>query len=206
MNPTSPALRWFWLPFARMVGAIFFFCLGGVRVIGKSRIPKTGGLLVLANHVSDLDPPVVQYACPRAIRFMAKSELFDMKGVGAALRTFQSFPVRRDSADRESIRMSVDLLKDGQVVGVFPEGELSEDGELQELKAGTALIIRLAQCRVICCGLKGTNEWMPYGKLTPKPNFKKVQIVWGEPMEFRRDEDSAAIMCKIEAEFRRLIG
>ena len=76
---------------------------------------------------------------------MAKSELFDMKIIGKMIRCFQGFPVKRGEPDRASMRHAIELLKMGEVVAVFPEGQLSEDGELQELKAGVALIVRQLQ-------------------------------------------------------------
>jgi 1-acyl-sn-glycerol-3-phosphate acyltransferase len=183
-----------WLPLARLFACVFFFLLGPYRVRGAYRVPKEGPLLILPNHVADLDPPFVQFACPRPVHFMAKSELFEMKVVGPLIRFFGAFPVKRGEPDRNSIRHAVELLKSGEAVGVFPEGQLSEDGELQELKSGVALIVRMAQCPVICCGIRGMQKVMPYGKVIPRPAFSTVEAVWGEPRSFTKDASTEEIL------------
>lgn len=177
----------FWLPFWRTVASVLLFLLGPIKIRGAYRVRKEGGVLILANHLSDIDPVIVQYACPRHIRFMAKHELFDMPSVGKWIRFFGGFPVKRGEPDRQALKRAVALLKSGQAVGVFPEGQISEDGELQELKAGIALIARLAEVPVICCTLEGTQRIMPYAKVWPRPSFGGVRATWGEEKKFSKD-------------------
>src|SRR6185312_15142472 len=143
--------RLLWLPIARLIARILFCFTGGIKVRGANRVPSEGPVLILSNHLADIDPIAVQYGCSRPIHFMAKGELFDMKVVGPLLRLFKAFPVNRGEPDRSALRHSGELLKIGEVVGVFPEGQLSETGELQELKPGIALIVRMTDTPVICC-------------------------------------------------------
>lgn len=178
--------------------------LGPIRVTGKRQIPATGGVLILANHLSDLDPLVVQVACPRPIHFMAKSELFDMPIVGAVLKGVNSFPVKRGEPDRQALKHAVSLLRDGEVVCVFPEGQLSETGTLQELKAGMALIVRQAACNVICLGIEGTQRVIPYGRIVPRPSFRRIKAMWGAVRRFTKDSSSEEILGWATSELRRL--
>src|SRR5512145_2875418 len=92
------------LPVLRIVLWPFFALLGPLRVKGRYRVPRKGGVLVLANHISDSDPPFLQLACPRAIHFMAKSELFSIRVLGPVIRFFGGFPVKRGEPDRASLR------------------------------------------------------------------------------------------------------
>jgi 1-acyl-sn-glycerol-3-phosphate acyltransferase len=205
--PVEPRPRFYhalWLPLGKLLASLFFLLFGPYRVRGAYRVPKKGPVLILPNHIADLDPPFVQVACPRGVRFMAKSELFEMKIIGPIIRYFGGFPVKRGEPDRNAIRKSVELLKAGEALVIFPEGQLSEDGELQELKPGVALIARMAGCPVICCGLKGTNKVMPYGKLIPRPAFSMLEATWGEVRQFDKSATTEEILEWITAQLREL--
>jgi len=193
-----------WLPFARLLTRGLFALFGPVKVVGAYRVPKEGGVLILANHRSDVDPLLAYYAAPRPVHFMAKSELFDIPIVGKLMRGFGAFPVKRGEPDRQALKNAASLLKDGEAVGIFPEGQLSETGELQELKAGVALVIRMAGTPVICCGLTNTERIIPYGKLVPRRAWKTVRAEWGEPHTFGKDVPAEEILAWITGQFRML--
>lgn len=146
-------------------------------------IPKTGPVLILANHISDLDPVMLQLMVPRHIYFMAKSELFEYKLVGSILRYWRAFPVRRGEADKGALKKAIDLLQQGEAVAIFPEGELSEDGNPIPLRPGVALIARFTQGPVVCVGLENTDRILPFSKLTPRPSFKTVWARCGTPIQ-----------------------
>jgi 1-acyl-sn-glycerol-3-phosphate acyltransferase len=205
VGPHSAFYRWLLLPFCRVLVHLVFFVLGPIRKVGTEYVPRTGGLLVLANHLADVDPIVVQMACPRPIHFMAKSELFEMPVLGKLIRIFGAFPVKRGEPDRASIKRAVQLLRMGEVVCVFPEGQLSESGELQELKSGIALLARMADCQVICCGLRNTNRVMPYGKVTPRLSWRFTWAKWGCPKKFGKDSGAEEIVAWAESELKSLV-
>ena len=188
-------------PFAKFIAWLLMAVLGWFTVRGKRNIPKQGGLLILSNHRSDCDPVAVQVACPRPIRFMAKSELWDMKGVRSVLMWLKCFPVKRGEPDRAAIKHAVALLHAGEAVCVFPEGQLSENGQLQELKPGIALIVRMANVPVICVGLRNTERVVPYGSMIPRPAFRRVRAVWGQPRTFEHKADTEEILGWVGAEF-----
>lgn len=183
----SPFFLKIGLPSARLLCGALFALLGPLRVRGRYRVPRHGGLLILSNHLSDIDPVVCQLACPRPIYFMGKSELFDMPVLRTVLRWFKAFPVRRGEADRTALRTAVAYLKAGNVVLVYPEGQISETGELQELKPGVGLIAKMAGVPVLCLGLRNTDRVIPYGRYVPRPAFRWVEAVWGEPRQFPRE-------------------
>lgn len=135
---------------------------------------------------------------------MAKSELWDMKGVRTVLKWIKAFPVKRGEPDKSAIKHAVDMLKAGECVGVFPEGQLTESGDLQELKPGIALIVRMSGVPVICCGLRNTDKIVPYGTIIPRPSLKQVVAEWGEPKTFERKADTDEIMSWVESELKRL--
>ena len=195
-----------WHPWFRPLRSIvrgFFLLFGPLRVSGKGNIPREGALLVISNHLADVDPFAILATSPRPIRFLAKAELFEMRIVGGALRRWGNIPVRRGEADRGALKEAAAFLNAGEAVGIFPEGELSASSTLQELKGGVALVARMAPCPVICVALDGTQRILPYGSLVPRPSFRRVRVAWGEARSF--DKGSAGeMMAWAEAELRRL--
>ncbi len=201
--PVARGHKWMWL--VKAVGWPLITLLGPTRYSGASRVPRSGGLIVIANHLSDCDPVVLQGCCPRPIYFMSKSELFSMKVVGTWLRFWGAFPVKRGAPDRRSLRIASELARSGQVVGIFPEGMLSETGRLQEIREGAALIVRMSEVPVICCGLRNTNRMVPYGSMIPRPALGVVSATWGEARTFGKDATNEEIAAWMESELRRVI-
>ena len=107
------------------------------RLDGVENIPA-GGALLAGNHVSYLDPMLMWSVSPRPVHFMAKRELWDSKFIAWLLPRLWGFPVNRGEPDRTAITTATDLLKSGELVGVFPEGGRAEDGsdELREAQGG----------------------------------------------------------------------
>jgi 1-acyl-sn-glycerol-3-phosphate acyltransferase len=196
----------FTLPLLRVIAWPLFTFWGPLRTTGAYRVPKKGGVLVLANHISDCDPPYLQLACPRATHFMAKSELFSVPILAPVIRFFGGFPVKRGEPDRTSLRYAIGLLEEGEAVAIFPEGEASETGELLPLKPGVAMIARHSGVPVICCGIRGTNRVIPYRSLVPRPSFHRVEAVWGEPRTFSKESTTEEVLAWVEGQFRSLTG
>lgn len=176
--------RWTLYPLGKAILAPFFFVFGPVRVVGRRNVPREGGLLVVANHLSDIDPPLLGHALPRPAWFMAKSELFQIPILGRVIKAFQAFPVRRGRPDRNAIRRAVELLQRGECVVIFPEGQISEDGSLQKPLAGAGLIWKQAQVPCLCAGIRGSNRIIPFRSVIPRPAFGGVRVVFGQPMEW----------------------
>ena len=191
---TSLWFLWVTLPLCRFLAWFLLKLFGRLKVEGKSNIPRQGPLLIFANHLSDLDPAVVQAACPRHIHFMAKAELFQIPVLRTFIRLFRAFPVSRGEPDRQALQCAIDLLRSGSAVCVFPEGEISESTHLLPLKAGAALIARQSKATLICVGIQGSQRVMPYGKLIPRPTTARVWLKWGEPHQFPEGATKEQIM------------
>lgn len=168
----------------RCIRAIFAV-LGGFKRRGVENVPKTGGVLLCPNHISDADPPAVAVALPRPAWFMAKEELFSVPVLGALLRFWHGFPVKRDSADRTALRRAEELLKAGEAVVIFPEGGGNEEGTLQPLHPGALLIALRTRVPVVPVAVRNTNRVWPYGAPLPRRNSggSPVQVTFGEPLD-----------------------
>ena len=156
--------------------------LGRLRSSGEANVPATGGFLLCPNHVSDCDPPAVFVSCPRRAWYVGKRELFEIPVLGWMFGHFQGFPIKRDSADRAALRRIEALLKAGEPVVLFPEGRLSENGKLQRIQPGAALLSLRTGVPIVPVGLQNTNGVVPYGKLWPRWSPRRVQVAYGTPL------------------------
>lgn len=158
-----------------------FFLFGGLKVLGRDNIPKSGPVIIAPNHVSHADPPAVACASHRDFFFMAKSELF--KGwFGKLIFSVGSFPVKRDSNDTESIRKAIAILENGGAIVVFPEGSRGDGHSLGALNKGVALLAKKTGARVVPVGINGTQSLLAKGGAKVKRT--RVQVSFGEPFTF----------------------
>jgi len=128
------------------------------RIEGAERVPARGPFVVVTNHVNWKDPPWIEFALGRAIRYMAKREVFAVPVMGFVLRGIGCFPVRRGEADRGALATALAVLAAGQPLGYFPEGHRSESGALIRAKPGIALIAERSEALIVPVGVIGTKE------------------------------------------------
>ncbi|MBP2633957.1 MAG: plsC [Firmicutes bacterium] len=153
------------------------------KVVGSDNIPKQGGVIIAANHLSLWDPPLAATFVPRYIHFMAKEELFKIPILGYIIRKLHSFPVRRGASDRAAIRTAITLLNDGHCLGLFPEGTRSKTGTIRKAEPGLALIALKAGVPVVPTAVIGTNKIMSKGSFLPK-----LEVRYGKPIQFVSDQ------------------
>jgi len=161
---------------------IILLFFGRLKILGRENVPSKGGLIVAPNHVSFLDPPVTGMGVNRLVRFIAKQELFDAPVFGKWMYAIGSFPVRRGTADRRAIKNALDCLERGEVLGIFPEGRRSPNGELQEPELGIGLFALKSKVPVVPLAIIGTDKVLPPG--AKLPHFAKVVAIYGKPMTF----------------------
>lgn len=166
-----------------------FKLLFGCKVTGAEQIPKSGGVIIAANHVSNWDPPVVASYVPRQVHFMAKEELFNIPVFGFVIRRLGAFPVKRGASDRGAIKNAIELLKGGQCLGLFPEGTRSADGRTQKPEPGLALIASKSNAAVVPAAIIGTNRILRGGSF-----FARLTVRYGKPISMDPNEkDKAAL-------------
>jgi len=192
----------------RPTGGKIAMLLFKTRVHGGDNVPATGAIIA-GNHVSHMDPVLLWCASPRPVHFMAKRELWDSRFLAWFLPRAWAFPVNREGADRAAIETATQFLKDGDLVGIFPEGTRSEDGQtLGEAHGGAAFIAMRAGVPVVPVAFVGTENVMPKGKLLPR--LRRVTVSFGTPVDpaafteggrkERVDAMTSAIMERIAAE------
>ena len=151
---------------------------------GTEHVPMAGPVLVVSNHLSHLDPPLVGAASPRTLHFMAKAELFDVPLFGRFIHALNARPVRREGRDASALRAALALLDEGCALLVFPEGTRGEEGVLGEGRPGAGMLAMLSGASVVPTLIQGSGRAWPKGRLTPRPG--RVRIDFGKPLVFER--------------------
>lgn len=158
---------------------LFNYVMRG-RVFGTHHVPRTGGVLLLSNHQSFLDPVLATLAIPRECHFMARDTLFGKPGFDWLIRRLNAFAVKRGTADLKAVRETLRRLKDGNVVLAFPEGTRTEDGRVGQLRSGAVLIARKARVPVVPTLILGAFEAWP--RTSKLPYMQPVVVAYDRPL------------------------
>lgn len=175
-------------------------------VLGSEHLPSTGGVLLAANHVSNLDNYLLSAVCPRPVAFLGKQEL--ATGLfGAFNLAMGMIPVDRGAGDVSAVQRIADLLASGNVIALFPEGTRSPNGELFRFRSGVARISSLANTPVIPVGLRGTASVWPRGRrpMARRPAAGAVQVRFGAPLGVPPDT-TPRVRRQWTEELRALVG
>lgn len=166
----------------RLILALFM----RVRVEGLEKVPASGPFLLVSNHLNLIDPPVLGALLPRRVTFMAKEELFRVPIVGLVVKSYGAFSVRRGQPDRQAIRTASDVLRNGGVIGIFPEGTRSKSGKMNEAYPGAALLALMTASTLVPVGISGTDHVRSPLSLLRRPG---IEIRVGEPFVLERKGD-----------------
>lgn len=176
--------------FARSLFRFLFIVFCRWDVEGLENFPLEGPLIVVANHVSYWDPIALGCALPRQVCFMAKKELFSYPIFGRILKWLGAFPVNRGKPDRSALRRALSILKEGKVLGIFPEGRRSRTGRLLPPYEGAVYLALRTGAPVCPVGLIGTDRVFYRGM------FRKFKVRIGSPIFlqqlYREDLQGAA--------------
>jgi 1-acyl-sn-glycerol-3-phosphate acyltransferase len=181
----------------------------GLRVRGVENIPSSGPALIVSNHQSILDPPLIGGAARRQIYFLAKAELFRIPVFGPLIRALHARPVRREGSDPGALRTAVQLLDEGKALLVFPEGTRSLDGRFGEGKPGVGMLAVTSGAPVVPAYVSGTRDALPKGATWPRRS--QVSVSFGPALHFKvrtgagrkeRYRDAAADMMRGIAQLR----
>ncbi len=149
-------------------------------VVGAENIPRSGPVLIAPIHRSNVDFVFTLFISPRKVFFMAKDSLFRVPLLGALITHLGAFPVKRGSADRESMSLAEEVLRQGHALVLFPEGTRKEGRGVAPLHDGAMFVAARTGAMVVPVGIGGSDRAMPRGAKLPRP--AKIRIVVGRPI------------------------
>ncbi len=177
-------LRILWYQLVQIVVATVLYSTGGIRASGRRNLPKSGGALLVSNHISHLDVFALGIPLERPLNYVARSTLF-FPPLGAFIRSVGGFPIQREGMGAQGLKETLKRLRAGGIVALFPEGTRSHDGEIAEFKSGIAVLAARAKVPIIPAAVAGTFEAWPRSRSFPRPGA--IRIHYGRaisPEEF----------------------
>ena len=154
----------------RFLLRILYTLLFRIEARGVENIPAEGPVILASNHISNFDPPTVGIKIKRKVHFMAKEELFKIPVFGPLIDAFGAFPVKRGGVSKEAIKSAISLLKEGNVLGIFPEG--SRNNQSGMAKKGAAMIAVRSGAAIVPVVIIG--KYRPFGKMI---------VCYGKPLD-----------------------
>lgn len=148
---------------------------------GRENIPK-GGAILACNHRSNLDPVLLSASAGRPVAYMAKAELFKVFGLAALIRCYAAFPVDRTKGDTQALDTAMDMMKEGYLMGMFPEGTRHNEEHIGSLKSGVAMVAAKSGMPVVPAALANTDKAM--GKGSKGIKSAHVKVTFGKPIYY----------------------
>ena len=196
----KPSIAWkLAQTFCRIMTTLLF----DLKVFGHKNVPRRGGVLIVSNHQSYLDPVLVGVRLERPLSYLARSGLFKNPILGTVIRWLHAFPVRQGEADVGAVKETIARLREGHALNIFPEGSRTENGEMLPIERGVGLVIRRAKVPVVPVILHGSFSAWPKGQKLFRPG--KIRMLYGKPIdlsELKGDE----IVAMIDKIFRAMDG
>lgn len=194
-----PTSVWKFLQTLARIGTTVLFDL---KVYGSNRVPRTGGVLLVSNHQSFLDPVLLGVRLGRPLSYMARSGLFKFAPFAWLIRSLGAFPVRQNSADIGALKEAIERVREGRALNIFPEGSRTLDGNLQPIEPGIALIIRKAKVPVVPAVIDGSFEVWPHDHKFFRPG--DIRVLYGHPLDLSNMNREQVVQA-IGAVFRTLL-
>ncbi|GAB4160566.1 MAG: lysophospholipid acyltransferase family protein [Planctomycetota bacterium] len=163
--------KWIFLVFARLWLR--------VRIEGLENVPERGPVLLVANHSSYLDPPLVGVGLSRWVAYLAQAGLAKLRPMRWWLCKMGVTLIDRSAPSKDAIRLMAEILQQGGCVCVFPEGTRTSDGRIHEFKGGLRLLLLRSDAVVVPVGLDGPVRAFPRGAILPRP--RRCVVRYGAP-------------------------
>lgn len=162
---------------------VWLYTLHRLRVRGREHVPARGGALIVSNHQSFLDIPVIAAAARRHVSFVARDTLAETRWLAFVIRECGAVKLKRGTADRKGLTEMIRHLELGDCVSIFPEGTRSTDGRLGEFHGGALVAARRTGVPIVPAAIRGAFEAFPKG--SKRPRWKRISIEFAPPVDPR---------------------
>ena len=177
------------------------------HLIGRENIPKTGSFILVSNHGSLLDPPLLGHAIGRNISFMAKSELFRIPLLGSIIKACGAYPVKRGIADKNTIKIACQKLSNNNSIGIFIDGTRQKDGRVNKPKQGAAALAFKNKKLLLPVAIINSHRLVRFWLCLPI--FTKIVIKVGKPINPPKNsskDDFAIVTNYLQKSINNMIG
>ena len=196
MNRISRKKRLFYY-LARFPINLFFMIFYGVRFYGRNNLPESGSVVVISNHQSHYDPPLIAAGLRRRLNFLARKSLFKFKPFAWLINVLDAIPLDKEGIGFAGIMESLKRLKNGEVILVMPEGERTWDGEIAPFLPGSLVLAQRTKSAILPAAISGCFEAFPRTQKFPTL-WGRFRVVYGKPLLYDDIKDLT------EEELRRL--
>ncbi|MCL2709635.1 MAG: 1-acyl-sn-glycerol-3-phosphate acyltransferase [Planctomycetaceae bacterium] len=173
---------------ARIPLNLFFMICYGVRYYGRNNLPESGAVVVIANHQSHFDPPLIAIGLPRRLNFLARKSLFKFKPFGWVIDMLDAIPLDKEGIGFAGIMESLKRLKNGEAILVMPEGERTWDGEIAPFMQGSLVLAQRTKSAILPVAIAGCYEAFPRMQKFPKL-WGRFRVVYGKPLLYEEIKD-----------------
>lgn len=173
------------------------------EMLSPPRLPRRGPAILVSNHVSGLDPLLLQSACRRLITWMMAREYYDIKPLRWFFKQLEAIPVERSGRDVAATRLALRALADGRVLGIFPEGRIEKDHELLPFQTGVALMAIKTGVPVYPAYLDGSQRGKEMIEALLRPN--RAELAFGVAVEFDRSSTSKEALEQATEKIRQAV-
>lgn len=165
--------------FCRWLAVPVFGGLYQCRAVGAQNLPTDGPAIVIVNHKSNVDPILIGMVLERPLRYMAKKEVFTWAPLRKLVVSLGAFPIDREAGGRDALRRSLEILKQGEVLLMFPEGHRQRDDEVHDFLPGVGMLALRSGAPVVPIAMDGTQRMCRHGRL----GLPSVRVKVGPPMD-----------------------
>lgn len=178
IDPTRPSLMWRVL---RMPSRFWVSCMWGLKVYHRHHVPRRGGVLLVVNHQSYLDPVLIAVYLQRPMSYLAKSELFTNRWFGWLIRSLNAFPVKQGAGDVGAVKETIRRLREGHMLSIFPEGSRTLTGQIGPMQPGASLVVKKAGVPIVPVVIEGSFDAWPKGRKMFRPG--SISVMYGPPVD-----------------------
>ena len=191
-----------WYQFLRWLIYLAGVLIYRVRYSGRENIPKTGAVLVVSNHQSHFDPPMVGAGVTRRMNYLARETLFHFAPLGWLIGTLDAIPIDRDGLGLTGIKESLRRLKRGEMVLIFPEGTRSADGEIAPFRPGFTVLAARSKAWILPAAIEGAYDAWPRWRRWPRRGT--IHVHYGKPIppEEVAGRDERELLAEVERRVR----
>ncbi len=177
------------------VGKYVYVPLFNPKIIGKENIPETGPVIIASNHTAGKDALNILRATKREVHFLAKKELFENKLYSWIFKGVKCIPVDRSRKNPEAMKAAIDFLKQGGVIGIFPEGTRNRSTKLLPFKFGAVSLAQKTGATIVPLGISGKYSF----------RSKNLTARFGKPFKVKKSDDLEGVNQKLKNEVEKLI-